>query len=323
MSVTGLSEETPKDRKIPLSLDILIPTFNRSHMLGGCLESFFAADPVSGMDWRVTVIDNNSADATKEVVHAFSAKFGARVRYLFEPRPGKSLALNCGIAASDRLLIGMIDDDELIDRTWLTVVEDCFQNPELDYIGGPYLGLWRTQRPEWLPPGYAGVLSADDPAQLPPQRTSFADESLFLRGGNAVVKRALFDRVGLYDANLGRFATGLGSCEDHDMFTRLKTGGAAGLFVPELIIHHIVPPERVTRSYFRRWVWDRSLSLAQMNRLSRENVAHFGKIPRYMIGKTLRSTAGLVSGNAAARFAAELEWRSLLGFIYGAYFAAS
>jgi glycosyltransferase involved in cell wall biosynthesis len=316
MTASGLGEGTPKDR---LSIDILIPTFNRSHILGGCLESFFAADPVMSMDWRVTVVDNNSTDRTKEIVYSFSAKFGEKVRYLFEPRPGKSAALNCGIAASDRVLIGMIDDDELIDRTWLTVVEDCFQAQEVDYIGGPYIGLWRTERPEWLPPGYAGVLSADDPALLPPRRESFADENLFLRGGNAVVRRRLFDRVGLYAENLGRFAQGLGSCEDHDMLKRLKTSGACGLFVPELIIHHIVPPERVTRGYFRKWAWDRSLSLAKMDRIAPQNVAYFGRIPRYLIGQTLRGTPRLLFGNSAVRFAAELDWRSLIGFIYGAY----
>jgi glucosyl-dolichyl phosphate glucuronosyltransferase len=316
---TGLREGTPKGPKGQLSIDILIPTFNRSHMLGGCLESFFAADPVTNMDWRVTVIDNNSSDKTKEIVQSFSAKFGEKVRYLFEPRPGRSAALNCGIAASDRVLIGMIDDDELIDRKWLTVVEDCFQDQDLDYIGGPYFGLWRTERPEWLPPGYAGVLGEDDPATLPLVRTSFEYDDLYMRGGNAVVKRTLFDRVGLYAENLGRTATGLASCEDHDMFNRLRTSGASGLFAPELIIHHIVPPDRVTRAYFRKWVWDRALSLAQMDRSSRQNVAYFGKIPRYLIGNTLRTTPRLIFGDSAVRFAAELDWRNLVSFIYGAY----
>ena len=312
-----------KDRKGLLSIDILIPTFNRSHMLGGCLEAFFAADPVRNMDWRVTVIDNNSADKTKEVVQSFSAKFGEKVRYLFEPRPGRSTALNCGISASDRTLIGMIDDDELIDRTWLTVVEDCFQEQALDYIGGACLGLWRTEKPKWLPPGYAGVLSAEDPASLPRQRESFANENLFLYGGNSVVKRSLFDRVGLYAQNLGRAAKGLGSCEDHDMFERFKNSGAYGLFVPELIIHHIVPPERVTRSYYRKWAWDRALSLAKLDRVSPQNVAYFGRIPRYLIGQTLRGTPRLIFGNSALRFAAELDWRSLVSFIYGAYWTRS
>ncbi len=318
MIVNKERERAPGDSQDRLSIDILIPSFNRSHLLGDCLESFFAADPV-GMDWRVTVIDNNSRDRTKEIVHSFSEKFGERVRYLFEPGPGKSAALNCGITASNCTLIGMIDDDELIDRRWLAVIEKCFKDQELGYMGGPCLGLWRTQTPAWLPPGYAGVLSADDPELVPRERMSFADENLFLRGGNAVVRRTLFDRVGLYSENLGRFADGLGSCEDHDMFNRLKASGATGLYVPELIIHHLVPPERATRSYFRKWVWDHSLSMAQMDRTSRENVVYLGRIPRYLIGRTLRSTPRLISSSSAVRFAAELDWLSLVSFIYAAY----
>jgi glycosyltransferase involved in cell wall biosynthesis len=48
----------------------------------------------------VTVVDNNSTDATREVVKASMPAFGGRLRYLFEKNQGKSWALNSGIAAT-------------------------------------------------------------------------------------------------------------------------------------------------------------------------------------------------------------------------------
>lgn len=295
-----------------LSLDILIPTYNRSDTLRECLEAILKAESPGDLSWRVTVVDNNSRDNTRGVVESLSSQFSGKLRYLFEPQPGKSHALNLGITASDRTLIGMLDDDELIDERWITIVRDSFVDPALDYIGGPYYGLWRTAKPNWLPPSYPAVLSADDAALVPPHARSFDDENMFLRGGNAVVRREVFDRIGLY-------THGLGKCEDHDMFTRLRAAGARGVFIPDLVIHHIVPADRATRAYHRKWVWSRGLSLALMDRQTPENVVYVGRIPRYMIGRTVRCTPQLVFGSAAERFDAELEWRNMLGFIYGAY----
>ena len=48
----------------------------------------------------VTVVDNNSKDATREVVESNMPAFEGRLRYLFEKNQGKSWALNLGIAAT-------------------------------------------------------------------------------------------------------------------------------------------------------------------------------------------------------------------------------
>ena len=60
-----------------------------------------------------------------------------RLRYLFERRPGRSNALNTGIAACEGDLVGMIDDDEEIDRSWFRAIRAAFERPGLDFIGGP------------------------------------------------------------------------------------------------------------------------------------------------------------------------------------------
>lgn len=303
-----------------LSLDIVIPTFNRAQMLDDCLEAILAAEQPAGLDWRVSVVDNNSTDRTREVVESFASRCGERVRYLFEQRQGRSPALNCGIRASDRALIGMIDDDELLDSKWLAVIAEQFQDSTLDFIGGPYLGLWRTARPDWLPTAYAGVLGEDDPASLPCEPVRFSESEMFLHGGNAVVRKAVFDRIGLYAENLGRTARGLASGEDDDMLARLRASRANGLYVPALVIHHIIPPERVTRAYYRQWTWGWARSMAQMHRKAPRDVAYVGRIPRYVIGQTLRGTSRFFSSSPSDRFSAELDWRTLLGFIRGAYF---
>ena len=305
------------------SLDILIPTFNRADMLRECLESILALHAVPGFDWRVTVIDNNSTDNTKAVTLSFAEKFAAgRFRYLFQPKQGRSAALNMGITTSDKDLIGMIDDDELLDPSWLSVVAECFQNPQLDYIGGPYIGNWKAERPSWiLKDAWGGVLGIDYPENITSQPKNFADGGVeFLRGGNAVVRKAVFDRIGLYEETLGRKAKGLASCEDQEMFNRLKSSGALGFFIPKLVILHAIPQERLERSYWRRWAWDHAVSRACMNSMNPEKVAYVGKVPRYLLGRGVRGLKNLASRDTVVRLRAELDILNAMGFVYGAYF---
>ena len=63
--------------------------------------------------------DNNSTDQTHDVVEAFSRQHPGRFRYLFEPRPGKSCALNAGIAGAKGDTVAFMDDDVTVSPEWL------------------------------------------------------------------------------------------------------------------------------------------------------------------------------------------------------------
>jgi glycosyltransferase involved in cell wall biosynthesis len=292
-----------------MRIDILIPTYNRSKLLRECLESVLGSTSMA--DWRVTVIDNNSSDDTKQVVESFIAR-SERVHYLFEKKQGKSEALNRGISLSDSDVIGMIDDDEHLHPNWIDTVAKWMQDSRIDYLGGPYFGLWRTEEPDWLPAGYEGVISADDPNQIPDKPLRFPDPRIFLRGGNAVVRRSVFDRVGGYRPDLF-------PCEDHDIYARLLAAGVTGYYVPDLVVYHLVLPERMTRAYFRKWAKGHGLAFGSLDRSIPQNVPYVGRIPRYMIGDAVKGSLALVSLDRARRFAAELRWRTLAYYFYGAY----
>ena len=303
-----------------MRLDVVLPTHNRALLLRRALESLFAADPPDGLDLTVTVVDNCSTDDTPAVVRSLISRFGDRLQYVYESKPGRSYALNAGIAATDGDLVGMIDDDEEVDRSWLRTIATAFQDPGTDFIGGPYLPRWGGEQPAWLGTAHRGAIGWVDGGAVTRQFGPGFEG--ILMGGNAVIRRSVLERVGPYSTDLGRTPSRLLACEDQDVFDRLMAIGARGFYRPDLVILHYVPPERLTKKYFRRWAFWRGVSLGILHRRRPDPVVHLLGVPRYMFGTAMRGmldTLSRIFGSwePAHVFRNELAWWDLAGFIYG------
>jgi len=307
-----------------MRLDVIVPTYNREDLLPSALNSLFAADIPPGLSVTVTVVDNNSTDGTRQVIESFQKQYGDRIRYCFERQQGRSHALNAGIAATSGDLIGVIDDDEEIDRNWFTTAYEIFKNRDLDFIGGPYVPRWSVSPPDWLPREYGGVVGWVDGGDK-----EVAYDSNYpgiLMGGNAVFRRAILSKVGPYSTWLGRTDKGLLTGEDEELYGRLLAHGAKGVYLPNLIIYHHIPAERVTKSYFRRWCFWRGVSLGLLHRTRRLPVAYLFGIPRWQYRNALRgllTTARHVvvkPKDPSEAFAAELGVWDWLGLLYGRHF---
>ena len=304
-----------------MKLTVVVPTYNRHLMLSRALDSLNRAHVPRGMSVSVLVVDNNSHDDTRGSVREFAGRTDLPVEYLFEPRLGRSFALNAGIAAADGDLIAMIDDDEEVAQNWYAAIYGAFSLPEVDFIGGPYLPRWGAPCPPWLPRNYLGAIGwVDGGDQVQRYGKGYAG---ILMGGNAVLTRSILRRAGPYSTRLGRSGKRLLSCEDEDMYVRLLSLGAIGYYLPGLIIYHYVPPERLTKRYFRDWCFWRGVSRGVMDRCRRSPVAYFAGVPRYLYGSALRSALGIASTIAQGRsgaFSHELPIWDLAGFFYGRHF---
>jgi glycosyltransferase involved in cell wall biosynthesis len=306
-----------------MTLDVILPTFNRQELLARALDSLQRARVPPGIDVRVLVVDNGSTDGTRALVRKHGPKFDARLEYLFVPTPGKPHALNAGIAATAGTLIGLIDDDEEVEAGWFECIAREFTSQEVDFIGGKCLPLWGASPPPWFGEHYRGVVGWVDPGPEP--RTMDADYPGILMGGNAVIRRTALERAGRYSTALNRNGTTLLGCEDEDMYHRLLAVGARGRYVPGLIIYHHVPASRLQKRYFRRWCFWRGVSLGVMDRDRPAPVTYFAGVPRYTIGRAVRggvrNAAGFLglatASDPARRFEHELAWWDLAGFIWG------
>ena len=301
---------------------VLICTYNRADLLGETLDSL--ARSRTSLSWNVIVVDNNSTDQTRSTVEKYRDDEDSRVRYVFEQRQGRSSALNAGIESTGSDLIGMIDDDEEVDANWLHRVSEAFAGSDVDFVGGPYIPNWSLEPPRWLPHNYLGVIGWIDGGN---RIVQFGERYPgILMGGNAVLTRQIIRRVGLYNPVLSRTGRRLLAGEDEDMYKRLLKTGARGFYLPDLIIYHYVPPERLTKRYFRRWCFWRGVSRGLLDCEAPSPVAYLAGVPRWLYGRAARGLVDVVRRRMARvdapdeSFSSELAFWDLAGFFYGKHF---
>ncbi len=69
----------------PLDVTVIVPTFNRAHYLGECLDALLGQ---TAPPRQIIIVDDGSTDDTAAVAQAYRG----RVEYLRQPNGGKGLA---------------------------------------------------------------------------------------------------------------------------------------------------------------------------------------------------------------------------------------
>lgn len=304
-----------------MKLDVVVPTYNRSQLLRRTIDSLLRATIPVGMEVTILVADNNSNDNTEQVVREIQEQTERSIYYITATRQGSSNSRNAGIAAGNGDLIGFVDDDEEVNPDWYEVVGREFANENTRFIGGPYLANCCVPMPDWLPDGYNAVIGVVHPKPRSVFSPSFPG---ILMSGNAVIRREVFNCIGNYSAKLGRTEKGLLSEEDAEFYRRLLAANIVGYHVPDLIIHHHIPQERLTKAYHRRWCYWRGVSQGVLDRELQQSVTYMVGVPRHLIGRALKGMVlypvNRLEHGAAKAFADELAIWDLLGFLYGKHF---
>ena len=283
----------------PLSVTVLICTFNRAALLARTLEYLARmAEPPGG--WEALIVDNNSTDRTAETVAEASRSFPVALRYLQEPRQGKSFALNRGLSAITSGIVAFTDDDVEMSSEWLTqAAAPLLSDPSLDYTGGPVRAIWGAPRPRWLPAENCNLWGTIAVLDYGPAPFVFEDQGRVPIGANMAVRRASIVRAGLFNVTLGRAGRSLVGQEQAEFFCRTRQLGMRGLYVPAMALHHNVPASRLTRRYFRRWWYSKGISRARLHELHPQaepgldmrHVSRIAGVPRFALGELRRSSA--------------------------------
>jgi glycosyltransferase involved in cell wall biosynthesis len=279
---------------------VLICTYNRAAYLGDTLDSLAQTPADPGFSWDVLVVDNNSSDDTRAVVTSRVGRFPVPLRYLFEGRQGKSNALNAGMRDARAAIIVFTDDDVAVGPGWLAAaVSPLRERSDIDYTGGPVRPIWGAARPAWLDEAgnLGGTIAVKDHGGAP---FVFEDERKTPLGVNMAVRRRLIERIGGFRPDLGRNGKALLGQEQAEFFYRSRAAGAKGLYVPAMVLDHVVPASRLTRDYFRRWWYWKGVSHARVHGIHRrtelgldvDRMPRLLCVPRFVFGNLLRNAAG-------------------------------
>jgi len=109
-------------------VSIVIPTFNRGHLLGQSLSSVFAQDSAC---YEIIVVDDGSTDGTEQLVRGLDR----RLCYVQQANRGPAAARNRGIGLARGRYVAFLDSDDLWFPEFLSSVCRVFgENASADAV---------------------------------------------------------------------------------------------------------------------------------------------------------------------------------------------
>jgi glycosyltransferase involved in cell wall biosynthesis len=181
------------------AVSLIIPTFDRPHLLPRAVASAIAA----GTDVEVIVVDDASIDETASVC----AKLQGINYVRLDRNQGVAGARNAGILKSSAEFIAFLDDDDLrlpgsLDRQ-LALLETM---PDAGFVGGGVL----LADQDCNPTGETALVRAESGDLF----WKIIELAVHLIPGSVVVRKSCFREVGLFKPHLA-------GIDDWDMWTRI------------------------------------------------------------------------------------------------------
>ena len=240
------------------AVSVIIPTYNRAHLVGRAVQSALAA---IAHDDEVIVVDDASTDDTQEVL----ASFGGRIRYMRADRnAGAGAARNRGIREARRPILAFLDSDDEWSQDRLSlgravldahpeVVLACSNFSVADSRGGvdrAFLARWHAGRRPWEQILGSGTAFSSI-APLPPGR---ADFRVYLGDLYPAMARAPFvlTSTSLVRRDVMRdalcFPEDSHVLEDWECFGRVARRGPVALLACETACQHRHPGPRLSKA---------------------------------------------------------------------------
>src|SRR5262249_8471251 len=196
-------------------VSIVIPVFNALAYTRQCVESIYAKG--ASVSFETIVVDDGSTDDTNEWLAATATKYENFFFVRNAENSGFARSVNRGVQQSRGKFVVLLNNDTLVTPNWLDRLIAAAErddsigivSPVTNYVGE---GIQLDERAHELQPA-----EADDYAS---SRASGADliyEPRRLVFFCVLIKRAVFDAIGLLDESYGR-----GNFEDDDYCLRTR-----------------------------------------------------------------------------------------------------
>lgn len=215
-----------------MKVSVLIPTYNRDYIIRDAVESVLSQ---TYRDFEIFVIDDGSADKTREIVENFSEE---KIHYLRHDRNrGCSAAYNTGISAARHELVGFLDSDDIWKTDYLERQVDFFaRHSEVDVV---FTDTYIQEESATIPSliglmkSFSKILEAhpDEGEYVLSGREMYLCllEEVPIKPSACLIRRRMFDRVGVFDEAWP-------SGTDWDLFLRLSRQARFGYIDQPLVV---------------------------------------------------------------------------------------
>jgi glycosyltransferase involved in cell wall biosynthesis len=300
-----------------MKVTVILCTFNRSDRLRKALQSLALSEVSDSIQWGVLVVDNNSQDDTRKVAEEFCTRFPNKFQYWFEPRQGKSFALNAGIRETSGDVLAFLDDDVEVDARWLQNLTAPLICREWAGVGGRILPAKEFTPPHWLDPNENNALA---PLALFDQGEEASELHEAPFGANMAFRREMFEKYGHFRTDLGPRPGSEIRNEDTEFGLRLLSAGERFWYEPSAVVYHEMPPNRICERYFLTWWFDKARADVRQSGVPQEAGWRIAGIPAYLFRRLLRwAVEWMFSVPASRRFSCKAKLWSVSGTIRECY----
>lgn len=232
-----------------MKFSVIFCTYNREKYIYNAMKSIAEQDfPYT--DYEIVLINNNSTDSTESICNRFREDYPqVGFRYFIETNQGLSYARNRGVKESRGDILVFVDDDATVFESYLPSINIFFDAyPEVNACGGPIVPVYEVEKPKWLSHYTEQLLGG---ALYEGDKVKPFRNGKYPGGGNSAFRKAVFEKYGLFNVELGRKGTGLIGAEEKDLYDRLIRGSEQFYYLPQMGIYHYIPEKKLTKAHFR------------------------------------------------------------------------
>lgn len=299
-----------------MNISIIISTYNPNiqrlrQTIKGLKEQTF---PLS--NWELIIVDNNSS---VKFANQIDLSWHNNSKIIVEDIQGLTYARVRGFQEAKGALIIMVDDDNILENTYLQEVSNVFdRNPALGAFGGKAIPIFEIEPPKWIEYFYGNLALRDlGDNRIIDQWQNCLPSSAPLGAGMAIRKKALNSYIQKINTNnhiiSDRKGNSLSSGGDNDIVLEILKSGWQTAYIPTLLLYHLIPKERISWKYLSRLSNDSSKSWIQL--LDSHNINPWEKIDSWTV--PLRKIKAWFVYKAWLNKVNHIRWRGACGLYEG------